>query len=91
MQVVDNQVVLVRTKEREGYTALQVGAVDHPKIKRVSYTYLNGVEIASFPVYALQFIIKKVHHAFFFFTTCEKKQLWSGDWKEARVENELPL
>ena len=36
MQVVDNQVVLVRTMEREGYTALQVGGVDHPKIKRVS-------------------------------------------------------
>ena len=36
MQVVDNQVVLVRTIEREGYTAVQVGGIDHPKIKRVS-------------------------------------------------------
>ena len=35
LQVVDNQVVTVRTKQKEGYTALQIGAVDHTKIKRV--------------------------------------------------------
>ena len=34
-QVVDNEVVMVRTREKEGYHALQIGAVDNPKIKKV--------------------------------------------------------
>ena len=28
---------MVRTEEKEGYNALQIGAVNHPKIKNVSY------------------------------------------------------
>ncbi len=36
-QVVDNEVVMVRTREGEGYNGLQVGAVNHPKIKNVSH------------------------------------------------------
>ena len=35
-QVLDNQVVMVRRREKEGYDALQIGAVEHDKIKRVS-------------------------------------------------------
>lgn len=34
-QVVDNQVVLVRTKKKDGYYALQIGAINHPKLKNV--------------------------------------------------------
>lgn len=36
VQVVDNQVVMVRTKEKEGYFGLQVGAINHPKLQNVS-------------------------------------------------------
>ena len=35
-QVVDNQVVMIRTKENEGYYGLQIGAIDQPKLKNVS-------------------------------------------------------
>lgn len=35
LQIVDNQVVMVRRKEKEGYNALQIGAVNHSKIKRI--------------------------------------------------------
>ena len=37
LHIGDNQVVMVRTEEKEGYNALQIGAVDHPKIKNVSH------------------------------------------------------
>jgi len=37
MQVIDNQVVKVKRKETDGYTALQIGAINHPKIKRVIF------------------------------------------------------
>ena len=37
MQVIDNQVVKVKRKEMDGYTALQIGAINHPKIKRVIF------------------------------------------------------
>jgi len=43
---VDNEVVRVRTRAKEGYYALQVGAVDHPKLKNVSFgcsNQTNGV------------------------------------------------
>ncbi len=36
-QIVDNEVVMVRTREGEGYNGLQVGAVNHPKIRNVSH------------------------------------------------------
>ena len=36
LQALDNQVVNVRTKEKHGYYGLQVGAIDHPKLKNVS-------------------------------------------------------
>ena len=36
LQVIDNQVVMVRTKEKDGHFALQIGAIDHPKLKNVS-------------------------------------------------------
>lgn len=35
-QILDNQVVNVRTKRKEGYYALQIGGVNHPKPKNVS-------------------------------------------------------
>lgn len=38
LQVLDNQVVMVRTKAKEGYNGLQVGAINHPKLKNVSGT-----------------------------------------------------
>lgn len=34
-QVLDNEVVLVRMKEKEGYDALQIGAINHPKAHKV--------------------------------------------------------
>ena len=34
--MLENQVVAVRTEEKEGYNALQIGAVDHNNIRRVS-------------------------------------------------------
>ena len=34
-QVLDNQVVNVRTKDKEGYWGLQVGGINHPKPKNV--------------------------------------------------------
>ena len=37
VQVIDNQVVMVRTKDRDGHFALQIGAVDNPKLKNVSH------------------------------------------------------
>ncbi len=37
VQVIDNQVVLVRTRRKEGYYALQIGAIDHPKLKNVCW------------------------------------------------------
>ena len=43
LQIVDNQVVYVRTKSKEGYYALQVGAVNHPKKHRVSTLTLAHV------------------------------------------------
>ena len=36
MQVLENEVVNVRTKEKEGYWGVQVGGVNHPKPKNVS-------------------------------------------------------
>ena len=43
LQIVDNQVVMVRTKEKEGYFALQVGAIDHPKPHNVSLSGLDTI------------------------------------------------
>lgn len=34
-QVLDNEVVNVRTKAKEGYWGLQVGGINHPKPKNV--------------------------------------------------------
>ena len=36
LQILDNQVVNVRTRDKEGYWGLQVGGVNHPKPKNVS-------------------------------------------------------
>ena len=36
VQVIDNQVVMVRTKDRDGHFALQIGTEDNPKLKNVS-------------------------------------------------------
>ena len=36
LQVIDNQVVMVRTKQKDGYFGLQIGAHDNPKLKNVS-------------------------------------------------------
>ena len=35
IQILENEVVNVRRKEKEGYWGLQVGGVDHPKPKNV--------------------------------------------------------
>ena len=35
LQILDNEVVNVRTKEKEGYWGLQLGGVNHPKPKNV--------------------------------------------------------
>ena len=37
VQMLDNQVVMVRTKDRDGYFAVQIGAVNNPKLKNVSH------------------------------------------------------
>ena len=37
VQVIDNQVVMVRTEEKDGHFALQIGALDNPKLKNVSH------------------------------------------------------
>lgn len=34
-QVLENEVVNVRTKEKEGYWGLQVGGINHPKPRNV--------------------------------------------------------
>ena len=49
LQIVDNQVVYVRTKSKEGYYALQVGAVNHPKRHRVS----NPTQTSSHAMHSL--------------------------------------
>lgn len=41
MQVVENEVVMVRTWGKEGYNALQVGAINHPKLKRVHIPHMH--------------------------------------------------
>lgn len=42
LQIVDNQVVYLRTRTKEGYYALQVGAVNHPKEHRVGRLTYNS-------------------------------------------------
>jgi ribosomal protein L3 len=42
LQILDNQVVMVRTKDKEGYYALQIGAINHPKLKNVSCVWRNA-------------------------------------------------
>lgn len=37
-QVLENEVVTVRTKENDRYNALQVGAINHPKPRKVNLT-----------------------------------------------------
>lgn len=49
LQVIDNQVVMVRTKEKEGYYALQVGAIDHPKLQNVKKPMLGQFQRAGVP------------------------------------------
>ena len=41
LQVVDNQVVMVRTKQKEGHFSLQIGAHNNPKLKNVRETYCH--------------------------------------------------
>ena len=38
-KVVENEVVKVRSKEKDGYTALQIGAFNHPKAHKVSMCF----------------------------------------------------
>ena len=47
LQVIDNQVVMVRTKERDGHFALQIGAIDHPKLKNVSHSNVYSTDAST--------------------------------------------
>lgn len=46
LQVVENEVVKVRSKEKDGYTALQIGAFNHPKAHKISKAVLGQFEKA---------------------------------------------
>ena len=49
IQVADNQVMMVRTKEKHGYSALQVAGLNQPKIRNVDFQVLCTI-LFLFPI-----------------------------------------
>lgn len=76
IQVLENEVVNVRTKEKEGYWALQVGGVNHAKPKNVNTKAFLYLQIYSFSSLLSVQLLKPVRGQYERAGITPKRKLW---------------